>query len=157
MLLPPSCMCIYMHVYILLWYLLCKQGKMSTHWIARDVRASAIYSNLLILFKIGSVYLGHLPSLILSCFVFKTLGVPKAFVTSSLQLLYWEPGKKNAFFKNERIAWVSEILSWSDFFFLPLPCQINMIACFTFYAKEFLIFKGNFQRDVLVQPRRLIF
>jgi len=50
---------------------------MSTRWIARYVCASAVYSNLLILFKMESIYLGHLPSLILSYFVFKMLRVPK--------------------------------------------------------------------------------
>lgn len=60
---------------------------MTTHWIARDACALAIYSNLLIWFKTGSVYLGHLPSLMLSSFVFKMLGVPKASVASSLQFL----------------------------------------------------------------------
>lgn len=72
-------MCIYI-VFIM------QTGKKSPHWIARIIGAS-IYSNLLILFKMASDLSKHFPSLIFFIFVFKMLGVPKAFVTSSLQLL----------------------------------------------------------------------
>lgn len=119
--------------------------------------------NLLILLKKGKCLLRSLAKFD-TLFCFETLGVGKAFVTSSLQCLQWEPGKKQFVCWVFFFAWkwknslFQKYWAWSEFPPPPpLPCQINMIACFTSYAKEFLIFKGNFEKDMLVQPRRLIF